>query len=85
MKYRSRGIVTTAACCGVPWTPDDPRSCRQKTGCTKECHPKTLKCEECGMMCNSLHVFEDTDGDGRVQVCYECSEKYWDKIREQKQ
>jgi hypothetical protein len=83
MKYKSLGWDTTVAC-----TPPgrtyfdlfDNRSCRERNNCTRECHPKLLKCQWCGEMNSSLNVLEKVETSTRISICDKCKDKIRSEI-----
>jgi hypothetical protein len=74
MTYKSLGWNMTTPCTPPGRTFGDNRSCRERTGCTRECQPKTLKCEWCESMNTSLNVLEEIETGEHICVCNECKE-----------
>lgn len=76
MAYRFKGIRIIPSCTPMPMTFNDTRSCRERTGCKRECQPKTLKCDDCGKMESSLCVIEEVETGKEKSVCNTCSKQY---------
>jgi len=74
MTYKSLGWDTTIACTPPGRSMFDNRSCRERTGCTKECIPKTLKCQWCDSMNSSLNVLEEIETGKHISICNKCKE-----------
>jgi hypothetical protein len=74
MKYTYKGCEIVPGCTPAPLTMFDNRSCRERTGCKKECIPKKLKCEHCEQMFSRLNVLEDENGK-RIYVCDQCEKE----------
>ena len=76
MTYKYLGRDMTISCTPQPTTMFDNRSCRERTGCTKECQPKTLKCDLCESMYSSLSVYEDIETGKHIRICYGCKNEF---------
>lgn len=73
MKFKHLGCDIVPACTLMPATSlFDMRSCRERTGCTKECIPKILQCPRCGKMDNMLEYLENVETGEKITVCYDC-------------
>lgn len=79
MKYKRLGSEVVPNCTPAPMTMFDTRSCRERTGCTKECQPKKLKCDWCGKMTSHLTILEEVETSDHIRICYDCEYKLNDK------
>lgn len=75
MLYKSKGSLVIPSCTPSPSTMFDTRSCRERTGCTRECIPKKLKCDWCGSMNSRLSVLEEVLSGNELNICSVCREK----------
>jgi hypothetical protein len=80
MKYKSRGGLVVPGCTPSPTTVLDNRSCRERTGCTRECVPKILKCDWCGVMDSRLRVLEEVETGRKINICSKCRDIIKDDI-----
>jgi hypothetical protein len=80
MFYKSLGRDMTIMCTPTPSNLFDNRSCREKTGCTRECWPKKLKCQMCGEINSSLGVYEEVKTGKHFSFCYECEKTIKNEI-----
>ncbi len=81
MNYKSKGSLLVPGCTPAPMTVFDNRSCRERTGCTREeCIPKKLKCDWCGIMESRLNVLEEIESGNDVYLCTKCKETIKDNI-----
>jgi hypothetical protein len=76
----SLGWETNVACTPAGSSMFDKRSCREKTGCTRECLPRTLKCEWCESMNSNLNVLEEVETGKHVSICRKCMESIREDI-----
>lgn len=72
MRYKHLGCTVVPGCTPAPMVWGDNRSCRERTGCTRECIPKKLKCPRCGKMTDTLEHLEDMETGEKIVVCMDC-------------
>jgi len=80
MQYKSKGSLVVPGCTPSPMTAFDNRSCRERTGCIRECIPKKLKCQWCESMNSRLSVLEEIESGNDVHICGNCRETIKDDI-----
>lgn len=80
MQYKLTGWDTTIACTPAGRSFLDNGSCREINKCTRDCIPKTLKCEWCGSKNSRLNVMEEVDTGNKVSICDSCEKTIEDNI-----